>query len=392
MKRLDILVLVIFTYVGCSKNDSERIRTIDSLPIEIESFNKTVTNFSDVITTYKLLKLQTKNAPLIGDVKKLICTEANIFIQDALSNKVYLFDTLGNYKTSFGSLGEGPSEYRGLDDFLVDINQGNLYLLDGNSRKICVYNIEGKFVKYYNLNFFSFRFEKNESNFVFITGGDCKNNLYITDSDFKMVSEIRPKSVKTRILIIKPLSKINDNVLAYTESMTDTIFTIENKKVTPYFYVESGSKSIGKLSNEEITAEFFKDNRVLFDKILEKYHTAPDMLVGNGEQLKFMIGAKDNGYIVFFDKSTNDYKVIDSKTKDDICFTAYPCNFTATFKDYFVGVVPAYLLVNANLKNFKPKNLSRIQMANFDRITKQTVDLSEASNPIILFAKAKINN
>lgn len=391
MQKLIFGIIALTWFFACtnSENESTKKNSLNSIKVDINNNNKKISNFSEIIDSYQFIKLQSKNAPLIGDIKKIFCNENQIFIQDALSNKVVLFDTLGNYVRTFGSIGESPSEYRSLDDFVVDKQHNHILLLDGNSKKVVVYDINGSFVNYHSLGYFSFRFEKIADNFVFVTGGDTKENLYITDSNFKIMSQIRPKSVKTRMLMLRHFSLLNKNKVLYSESLTDTIFVLTGTQLAPYLYLDLGERSIGKLSDKEIEDKYFKENRILFDKIMENYQASPDMLVINDDFLGFMTGKQSSSYYVLYDLSANDYRIITKDTKDDISFTAYPIIFQTAHTDKFVGVIHSYLLNNVNFKNFVPKTDQKGQ-ERYARIKSLASDITDSSNPILIVAKLKI--
>jgi len=80
-----------------------------SVPInELES------SFAKASETFKkrsYIELKTPDNTIIGEVSDLKLFENNLVILDSrITKKVFLFDTLGNYKFEVGKRGSGPGE------------------------------------------------------------------------------------------------------------------------------------------------------------------------------------------------------------------------------------------------------------------------------------------
>lgn len=71
-------------------------------------------------------------------------SDGNHLVMDLASYKVHVFDSAGNYQTSFGSQGEGPGEFQQPTRMLLS-DQDTLYINDSIRRSLLVYHRNGEY-------------------------------------------------------------------------------------------------------------------------------------------------------------------------------------------------------------------------------------------------------
>jgi hypothetical protein len=138
MTRLYFFVVLIVLCQACGssqKTSSTDLPKIDFTNLHIAENPKDLFESSEII----LLDASHPNA-LIQEISQMILAKDTIIIIDQKQQKIFTFDTLGNYITSFKHQGRGPGEYTTIDDVSY---QDGLYILDLQSGNILQYNLNG---------------------------------------------------------------------------------------------------------------------------------------------------------------------------------------------------------------------------------------------------------
>ena len=154
MKNLELLFFCFVSVVSC-KNTAQK----PAIPVEIkaESFPITIkidearsnheipllSNFSEDVS-YIILK--TPSSVIIKSINDIQISNGNIFILEGLSNKVMVFDMNGNFKKQIGKIGRGPNEYLSLRSFCLDQNDEDLLFYTGYSGDVYKFNNNGELI------------------------------------------------------------------------------------------------------------------------------------------------------------------------------------------------------------------------------------------------------
>ena len=88
----------------------------------------------------------------------------NIYVVDAGNGRIQKFDKNGNYILTVGKKGQGPGEFTGLSDILVD-EQDNLYAL--GERRIQIFNSSGEYLNGFVLETSLSNFFLDSDGFIF---------------------------------------------------------------------------------------------------------------------------------------------------------------------------------------------------------------------------------
>jgi hypothetical protein len=107
---------------------------------------------SSIFKKVKTIILETNKNSIIGRIGQLQVFENYIFILDAHSPaKLFMFDIDGKFIRIIGDIGAGPSDYMYADDFTIDTQKKEIYLLYQRCR-INRYKFDGTFIGTIRIN------------------------------------------------------------------------------------------------------------------------------------------------------------------------------------------------------------------------------------------------
>ena len=138
MKRLSLLFPAIFILCSCTN----QIQSNDFLVEKTEKFSGS-TKFSELLSHYRLIPLETKPECLIGGNVAKISEDNDLIYINSDNNRLLVFDRTGRFVRQIASQGPGPEEYTLLRDF--DVSKNQIAILDIN--KVNLYSLEGIFKK-----------------------------------------------------------------------------------------------------------------------------------------------------------------------------------------------------------------------------------------------------
>ncbi|OJV31767.1 MAG: hypothetical protein BGO29_01230 [Bacteroidales bacterium 36-12] len=144
-----LFLLTCFTLISCNKRNSNEVfqGAISCENIKIDILKDDLFPV-DFIQNCKVVRLETNESSLIGEMKKIIVTSDRIFIMDSdVTQSLFVFDREGKYIMKIGTRGNGPGEYYSVNDFFVDENKQQISIYDGNVRKVFYYDWYGKYLK-----------------------------------------------------------------------------------------------------------------------------------------------------------------------------------------------------------------------------------------------------
>jgi hypothetical protein len=151
MKTTFFSLLVIIILSPSCKNSSQ-ITT--NLPYHI-NLEKSINNekplpLSSIGKKIEYIPLETNPECLIKRVSNISVTDSFIVVSDN-NLGLLLFSIKGKYLRKIGNIGRGPDEYPNVNDFIVDNNQKEIYVL--STREVNVYDFNGQFKRDFKLDF-----------------------------------------------------------------------------------------------------------------------------------------------------------------------------------------------------------------------------------------------
>jgi hypothetical protein len=194
----------------------------------------------------KTIILETTLESVIRGISDLQVFKNYIFILDSYSpHKLFIFDTEGRFVRIVGNIGYGPGDYLQPNDFTIDPEKEEIYLLYAHTR-INKYNIEGEFIEAITL-------DKNFANYIQYHNG----KLYVNSYDGYMLKEVDPETGKETNRFLKtdeynkgwnePYFRSNGEGFMSRLSkspkfkllFTDTFIAFNNNRIEPYITLQS---------------------------------------------------------------------------------------------------------------------------------------------------------
>mgnify|MGYP002626552024 FL=1 len=136
---------------GCSSltspdNNKEGIEALRTIDLSKNVNNVSSLNLSDAIDNIKIVKLDTSDESLLSNISKMEVTENDIWITHMRDQRIYRFSHDGKFLNTVGKQGEGPEEYVGIHDFVIDDKKKEVYAIS-TLIGIKVYDFESNFLR-----------------------------------------------------------------------------------------------------------------------------------------------------------------------------------------------------------------------------------------------------
>jgi len=392
-----LIIVILFISSACSNNN--RIKNIEQIEdkIIIEKADLIKNNYRsvDLIEDYYFIPLETISMQnLIGKVDKIIFYRDRIFILDRkITKTIYIFSSSGKYINKICNIGNGPGEYKELQDFTINTNNDQIVLYCNKYRKLQYYDLESNYLyeDFLGLNLKSIEFFNNKF-FIFTHAvynyldeyGELNYDLIETDTSGNILNYKFPSDAKLGIGITvithNSYFTVGDNELYVSWVLSDTIYQINEEKLAiPFCYFDFDNKSIPKeVRKNKEQIELYKD--VVMDGL---YWSRYGELKYSNEKFITTISTGisnktiNNFHNVLFSKDLKTKKVFNKIEFDDDAMFNFP---KTSYGDYFVSVIyPEEILAN------KEKHNDNTEIGLKGINTK----INKFDNPILMFTKFK---
>ena len=139
-------ILLIGLLVSCSSDNNECTITIKPT-LEAASIET-----AGIIGDMQLIRLETNEDCLIGDIDKIIATDDRLYIADfSLTQNVFIFDLTGKYINKIARRGRSQNEYNSLQDIFFNKEDNTINLLSRGKSKILKFDKDGGFIETHDL-------------------------------------------------------------------------------------------------------------------------------------------------------------------------------------------------------------------------------------------------
>ncbi|GAA3640370.1 6-bladed beta-propeller [Flavivirga jejuensis] len=141
-----LFTLILFLFVSSCNTKVEK-HNIQGEVINVSLENENFKETSKYIKKTKFIKLEDYvTESIFGVITKITVKNNFIYIMDENYKKLLVFDMEGKFVRKIGKFGNGPGEYATINDFHVN-DTGNIIILDGNREKLYWYDSLGNFVE-----------------------------------------------------------------------------------------------------------------------------------------------------------------------------------------------------------------------------------------------------
>ena len=139
--RISALIACLTGFCSCSNSTNNNTPIID---VKSVIGKGAIHNTSEFIKDIKYIPLETGPNSMVGDIKKIVVENNNIYISDNQA-KISVFDLEGRYLNTLNKRGRGPEEYTTIADYAVN-TAGNIFILLSQG-EVIEYNGDMEFVR-----------------------------------------------------------------------------------------------------------------------------------------------------------------------------------------------------------------------------------------------------
>lgn len=345
---------------------------------------------SIVDADHQIVKLETTDDCLIGEISKVIIKNNKIFVLDSkIAKKLFCFDLRGKYLYTVGELGEGPGEMDTPRDF--DVTQKEILIIDRQCR-VFTFSLLGEYQTTLRLPFLSTQLCAFEDNSVFYYSNSASENLnsYLTQIKSRSVvsSDFGLQSQVVEGYSIPQAFHRRDSYALFVKFLCDTIFTLSPSKVQPSYIIN-------------FHGEAYPPNTFYDKNVLDEVYNSPDrygklfnMHLAETSKDLFFLTSKNGINYHFFSKILGKH-IFASGVYDDYMFGGLAVMFpVGSYQEYLIypisipNMIEGYKALEneAIQKGVKAKFLSE-----FSKSYTDFIGLCESSkkddNPSILLTR-----
>lgn len=146
-KPLTVFALIFISLCSCEKQ-SRNSEGKETLLVSIDCTDIKQGDVNDFIDDWKYVVLQSSNGEdegLVSSISSIAVDDSTIVINCPNRAEILVYNSDGSLHKTFNRQGQGPKEYISPDR--IQLHDGLIYILDSNSKKICVYDRNGSFVE-----------------------------------------------------------------------------------------------------------------------------------------------------------------------------------------------------------------------------------------------------
>lgn len=271
--RLLLNVFITISVLGCQGNSTyDKLRTFNICdPLSITELKLSDLGFGEI----EYIPLETRQNCLIKDITNIEFGSDHFIVQHL--NNIYKFNKDGTFICSIGEVGRGPGEYLYAHEIGINKNNNQIFIADGWTRKMNVYDEGGTFVR-------SFESLKNSTSFILFNElilFYCTNYISNIDTSFWLLSTdgvvlkgYKNKypwdyNVKNGTAILKENLFFNFNGRNLNKEIySDTVYLFENENFIPDYLICSGEKLLtpaarSSFKPESLLEQYYSQERLL---------------------------------------------------------------------------------------------------------------------------------
>jgi hypothetical protein len=143
MKNLFFFNIILVIIISCT---TEKYISKSNKTINLDSLGKIESiKFTDYFKSYKIIPLETNDNCIIGLISQMKIFEDSIYILEGYTNKIIVFNKYGDFVRKFGEIGKGPGEFISPSSFTINKKEREILILDSQFPKVIRYSLDGKY-------------------------------------------------------------------------------------------------------------------------------------------------------------------------------------------------------------------------------------------------------
>ena len=341
-------------------------------------------NLDTVFSSYDFIPLETNEKCIVGQITKILACKDCFCILDRDNKNVFIFDNDGRFRCKLGEKGHGPREHVDAWNIAYDEESETISLLDLSGRKLQHFDLDGNFLGEQSLYILFTEFEYLKERMVLFTGKSYNEfsdifDLYqmvITDKKmspisrgFKTTNEIRQEFRYSGVF------KKNDNKVLYDDLLSDTIWSVNERDVSPFIVMDIENKR--RFSQNEklhMTDQLYKEGERMSANVID-WHVTPKYisLIYYGAEgcraLQNLVYSRRSGRSKIFGINN-----LPTRLGDDLARAAFD---GISSDNRFYRIVQPMSIIEATSNDDIKRNLTSKEQEMVNKI-------SIASNPVIM--------
>lgn len=249
---------------------------------------------------HEIIKLETADNYLIGEISKVIVHGNRIFILDrGVAKTVFCFDRTGKFINLIGSRGGGPGEIDDPRD--IEVVDNRVYLIDRQCR-IFTFDLDGRFLSYFRLPFLSTQFCLLNGQSIFLYNQEKSDQFTDHLIQIKQFQSVVSSDFTIRSEFVSDYSGLqsfarNKNKALFIKMFCDTIFRLDSISVYPAFVISS---------SKQIPSDYFSSRAKVQDAFSSNdyFRLAPQNFAENDASLIFTSTYQGSLNYHYFDKQS----------------------------------------------------------------------------------------
>lgn len=312
--RKGILYSGIFVlFCGCVYNHTNS--NIQNSTYQITFDDSHFVEAKEIITDVEVIELDTTKEAIIPVVTKISVHGDKIFCLSCDHNGfIKVFNLKGEYLFQISHQGRASNEWIRLKSMYINEKENCIILTDGESKKVLIYTMDGKFVRSQKLGDFDYhQITYKDGHFyslthTFMTGykptKDTKYKLNIYDNDGNLESRAVP--VKLNDARMMEMNNhhfyMGQDQCLLCPTLNNTVYILENGQCNPYATFNYNGKT--PMITEEDIQQAISNNEWIAGKEKTFYGgmvvESPDLIIRRmgDENAKDVIYNKKNGKVV----------------------------------------------------------------------------------------------
>ena len=222
-KKLIISACILITFVGCKLANDDEFITVD-VAGSLSKQELTVQDFMDV----EYVPLETNDDFVVPNNVAAIGESYIVMRSRGNEGTLYFFDRhSGKALHKFNHRGQGPEEYAYVTGVILDEKNQEVFINDAGSAKMVIYDLQGNFKR---------SFAHRDGGYYMTAVSYDSNHLIVYDAS-QMSKGGEPRDKNYYLIISKADGSVTDEVPLPYETIKSTVVT--NGEVTAAFSVEA---------------------------------------------------------------------------------------------------------------------------------------------------------
>jgi hypothetical protein len=285
-------------------------------------------SIDDFIIDIDTIRLETTDESVMGEILMVHIMDDRFYILTYNFMEIFIFDLKGKFIAKISDNGQGPNEYIRINSFMVDPVKKRIVIPDSFSKRIFIYDRDGKQSRVINLDFSPSTIVSHGERFINVYSGtrqqyanpEMENyHIHFLDSQAKFVSSAIEIETPHRIDIYSPFMTdcLENGDILFQPVLSNAVYKIAGDSISTYCEFNNLSKY--KLPTKDLKNDFEyammkgKSTKMPKEKEDEGYLLTWGNVLDLNDYMFFRFGW-DKKYFLYYEKKTSRSLLVDPET------------------------------------------------------------------------------